>query len=110
MNFKKGYMVARKSYGEDIVFVIDKIIKRKDAEDYAVLKGLTIRIKADSPVSDLVLASKEEVEKSLGALENIIKKRAEKRNELKQIQVYNKQIKRYREIIYTGKILHLDRR
>lgn len=109
MNFKKGYMVARKSYGEDIVFVIDKIIKRKEGANYAILKGLTIRIKADAPVSDLVLASKEDVESSLELLDKIIKKRAEKRNSLEQVQVYNQKFKRYREIIYTGKILHLDR-
>ena len=108
MNFKKGYMVARKSYGEDIVFVIDKVIKRKDKIDYAILKGLTIRIKADAPVSDLVIASKEDIEKSLESVEKIIKKRVERKNELEQVQVYNKKFKRYREIIYTGKILHLD--
>lgn len=50
MNLKKGYMVARKSYNKDVVFVIDKIIKRRDKVDYAILKGLTIRIKADAPV------------------------------------------------------------
>ena len=38
MNFKKGYMVARKSYGEDIVFVVDRVIKRKGTCDYVILK------------------------------------------------------------------------
>lgn len=108
MNFKKGYMVARKSYGEDIVFVIDKVIKRKNQIDYAILKGITIRIKADAPISDLVIASKDDIEKSLEAVERIIKKRAERRNELELAKVYNKKLKRYKEIIYTGKILHLD--
>ena len=99
MNLKKGYMVARKSYNKDIIFIIDKIIKRKNSIDYAILKGLTIRIKADAPVDDLELVSKQEVEESLRALEETIRKRAQSLVTLK---------KRYREIIYKGKILHLD--
>lgn len=107
MNLKKGYMVARKSYGKDIIFIIDKIIKRKNRIDYAILKGLTIRIKADASVTDLEIVSKEEVEKSLELLEDIIRKRAQKINkkEQKNLKILNK---RYKEIIYTGKILHLD--
>ena len=99
MNLKKGYMVARKSYNKDIIFVIDKIIKRKDNIDYAILKGLTIRIKADAPINDLELVSRQEVEESLRELEETIRKRAQNLEILK---------KRYREIIYKGKILHLD--
>lgn len=108
MNFRKGYMVARKSYGEDVIFIIDKIIKRKNKTDYAILKGLTIRIKADAPVSDLIVVSKEKVEKELEKVEEIIKKRAKKRNNYEELKFDNKTYKRYREIIYTGKILHLD--
>mgnify|MGYP005797245595 CR=1 FL=1 len=108
MNFKKGYMVARKSYGEDVIFVIDKIIKRKDKIDYAILKGLTLRIKADAPVDDLVLASREKIEENLKSQEEIIKKRAKKTNNKDLVKLNSIISKRYREIIYTGKILHLD--
>ncbi len=111
MNLKKGYIVARKSYGKDVIFVIDKIIKRKNNTDYAILKGLTIRIKADAPVDDLEIVSKEEIDNSLRILEETIRKRAESRNniEKKQLSLAKvKDLKRYREIIYTGKILHLD--
>lgn len=106
MNLKKGYVVARKSYGKDVIFVIDKIIKRRGRTDFAILKGLTIRIKADAPVSDLEIVSKEEIEKSLKDVEETIEQRARKRCE--EEQQYIKIAKRYREIIYTGKILHLD--
>lgn len=111
MNLKKGYIVARKSYGKDVIFVIDKIIKRKNNTDYAILKGLTIRIKADAPVDDLEIVSKEEIDNSLRILEETIRKRAESRNniEKKQLSLAKvKDLKRYREIIYKGKILHLD--
>ena len=106
MNLKKGYVVARKSYGKDVIFVIDKFIKRKVRTDFAILKGLTIRIKADAPVSDLEIVSREEIEKSLKDVEETIKQRARKISE--EEQQYIKIAKRYREIIYTGKILHLD--
>ncbi len=106
MNLKKGYVVARKSYGKDVIFVIDKVIKRKGRTDFAILKGLTIRIKADAPVSDLEIVSREEIEKSLKDVEETIKQRARKISE--EEQQYIKIAKRYREIIYTGKILHLD--
>lgn len=108
MNFKKGYMVARKSYGEDVIFVIDKIIKRKDKIDYAILKGLTLRIKADAPVDDLVIVSKEKIEENLKRQEELIKKRAKKIDNKEFSKLNNLILKRYREIIYTGKILHLD--
>lgn len=111
MNLRKGYIVARKSYGKDIIFVIDKIIKRKNKSDYAILKGLTIRIKADAPVEDLDIVSKREIDNSLRALEETIRKRAESRNVIEKEQINlmkMKNLKRYREIIYTGKILHLD--
>ncbi len=108
MNLKKGYMVARKSYGEDVIFVIDKIIKRKDKIDYAILKGLTLRIKADAPVDDLVIVSKEKIEENLKRQEELIKKRAKKIDNKEFSKLNNLILKRYREIIYTGKILHLD--
>ena len=103
MNFKKGYMVARISYGKDIIFVIEKVIKKNKHKEYAILNGLTIRIKADAPIEDLEIVSKREVEEKLKEFEEIITKRAEK---LKAIDT--KDLKRYKEIIYTGKILHLD--
>lgn len=108
MNFKKGYMVARKSYGEDVIFIIDKIIKRKEKTDYAILKGLTLRIKVDAPVDDLVIVSRERIEETLRLQEEIIKKRAKKINNKDFAKINNLIYKRYREIIYTGKILHLD--
>lgn len=111
MKLKKGYIVARKSYGKDVIFVIDKIIKSRSNHEYAILKGLTIRIKADSPIEDLEIVSKEEIDNSLKKLEETIRKRAESRNNINRKQFELEKInglKRYREIIYTGKILHLD--
>jgi len=38
VKLKKGDVVARISYKKDILFVIDKIIKLKNGEVYAILK------------------------------------------------------------------------
>jgi len=51
---KIGDIVARKSYGYDIFFkVVD--IKNNGKENVVTLKGITYRIQADSPESDLVV-------------------------------------------------------
>lgn len=50
---KPGSIVARNSYNKDIIFVIDKI-----TNNIALLKGLNVRIVADSPLSDLVIVDR----------------------------------------------------
>jgi hypothetical protein len=47
-------VVARKSYGLDILFkVVD--VKNNGIEDIIILKGIECRIQADAPESDLLL-------------------------------------------------------
>lgn len=50
MNIKKGDIVGRKSYGKDIFFVVDRILKSRLNREFAILKGLNIRIMADAPL------------------------------------------------------------
>lgn len=96
MRIKKGDFVARKSYGKDILFIVDRIIKLKNNEAYAILKGLTIRIEADAPITDI-----EKVEncRVAEAKENVNKILLSRINEKKQYRGYT---------IKTGRILHLD--
>ena len=61
---KRGDIVGRISYGKDIIFVVEDIMKVNNKE-VAILKGVTIRIKADSPLDDLEILSKELVEEHL---------------------------------------------
>ena len=101
MSIKKGDIVGRKSYGKDVFFIVDKILKTRLNNEFAILKGLNIRIIADSPVSDLEIINKKDVINSIKlsniGLEDRIKKSKDKIiNTLK------------RQRIYTGKILHLD--
>ena len=51
--FKIGDLVTRSSYSNDVIF---KIIDIED--DVAILKGINVRLCADSPLSDLNYASK----------------------------------------------------
>ena len=64
---KKGDVVGRKSYGKDILFVVDKIIKTS-GRNFCILKGLTVRIEADSPMEDLEIIEKEKIDKHIREL------------------------------------------
>ena len=102
---KKGDIVGRISYGKDILFIVDRIIEVNDKQEIAILKGIIIRIKADSPVADLEIIDKRIVESNMQNFENRIQNFLKKcLNTLE----YNKNEKRVRKLLYTGKILHLD--
>ncbi|HWI54255.1 MAG TPA: sporulation peptidase YabG, partial [Desulfobacteria bacterium] len=53
MSFKVGDIVARKSYNHDIFFKIEDIRQSESGEMSAVLRGLDVRLLADSPLGDL---------------------------------------------------------
>ena len=72
---KKGDIVGRKSYGKDILFIVTKIIKTRNGDSIAILKGLTIRIEADSPVSDLERANTIVVHNNLRTLDSKLQNR-----------------------------------
>ena len=81
MKVKKGEYVTRKSYGNDIVFAVDRIINLKDGNALAILKGVTFRVEADAPLQDIekvdesrVINSKKEIDKMLIARINNYKK------------------------------------
>ena len=50
MIIKKGDIVGRYSYNNDILFFVDKIVKIKENREkkIAILKGLNIRVEADA--------------------------------------------------------------
>ncbi len=101
MNIKKGDIVGRKSYGKDVFFVVDNILKTRLNKKFAILKGLNIRIMADSPIEDLEIISKQEVINSIKLLDKNLENRIKKNNIKKSDNLK-------RQKIYTGKILHLD--
>lgn len=63
MAIKPGDIVGRKSYGCDVLFKVCDIEENRNEEKTVLLKGINVRLLADSPEADLVLMSEEEVEK-----------------------------------------------
>lgn len=93
-------MVTRKSYNNDIVFVVDKIINLKNYEPMCILKGVAVRIEADASISDLQVLDSKLINSISKNIEDKISKRIE---EYKATRVQQNST-----IIYTGRILHLD--
>lgn len=88
-----GDIVARKSYGRDVMFEVVDILKIQN-EKIAILKGIIERIEADSKLNDLEKISQSQVEEKLKQFdENFNKKIVEYRN---------------RNDFIKGRILHLD--
>ena len=52
-DIKVGDIVARKSYDSDIFFRVAKIEERNNVKVF-IIKGISYRIQADAPESDLV--------------------------------------------------------
>ncbi len=98
-NIKKGDVVTRKSYNNDVIFIVDLVISNK----IAILTGITTRLKADSPIDDLEIISKKEIDNIYKKIDEKIDKISNKANEKK-----DGLLKRSNKVIYTGKILHLD--
>ena len=90
---KKGDIVSRNSYNNDILFFVEKIIYTENRGKIAILKGVTIRIEADSAIDDLKLMDKMTILEEYAGH----KKRSGRINLLP-----DKNYVRY------GKILHLD--
>lgn len=57
---KKGDIVSRISYKNDIMFEVKRILKLVNEKKIAILKGIDVRVEADAPVEDLQIISKEE--------------------------------------------------
>ena len=84
---KKGDIVSRKSHNNDILFYVEQINYKKNI---VMLKGVIVRIEADSYLEDLVLADATRVTEVASIVERIINSNIKPK------------VNRY------GKILHLD--
>lgn len=104
---KKGDIVARKSYGKDIIFYVKRIIRTING-DIAILCGLVKRIEADSRVEDLEIIDKDIVKQKLERVDEEINKRADAKSKRYKIGIISDKNTQLKEKIITGKILHLD--
>ena len=94
---KKGTIVSRKSYGNDIIFIVEEVVKI-NKEKYANLKGVTLRIKANSPISDLIIVDKSRLQQEMEKINEQIYSHINENRDF-----FNKYFN-----VLTGKILHLD--
>lgn len=97
---KKGDAVTRNSYGNDIVFYVKRILTLSDKTQIVLLKGIDVRVEADAPIEDLKIVSKEELIKREKELEERIKSKIQEDRYIIE--------NRRKEMVYTGRILHLD--
>ena len=97
---KKGDIVSRNSYKNDIMFEVKRILKLVNEKKIAILKGIDVRVEADAPIEDLQIISKEE--------QLIREKEFEKRISIKAESEKIEYNNRRKEIVHTGRILHLD--
>lgn len=58
---REGDIVVRKSYGQDILFQVVSVELYAVGDGRATLKGVNVRLLADAPISDLILADERAV-------------------------------------------------
>ncbi|ABO48629.1 peptidase U57, YabG [Desulforamulus reducens MI-1] len=86
---QEGDIVARRSYGNDVFFKVTSVYRGADGKDYAVLKGLDIRLFASSLVDDLIKVDAKEVakywtqtmKKNTEVMDRVMKRRMSERGE-----------------------------
>jgi spore coat assembly protein len=109
---KPGDLVSRRSYGRDLLFEIYLIDQYKNV---AWLKGLDVRLLADSPLDDLIKVKREEVSRyeqvHFGTHHESLRLVRQQRKLQKEKNSYylkgtNRSDENYFEV--PGKVLHLD--
>lgn len=104
---KKGDIVGRKSYNNDVLFTVKDILEI-DHKKIAILRGVIERVVVDSPLDDLQVIDKNTVKEKLKKFDEKIEERiTAKKNPSYRIGILTKN-KRTEEKFLTGKILHLD--
>ncbi|MFZ5986429.1 MAG: sporulation peptidase YabG [Bacillota bacterium] len=112
-DLKIGDIVARKSYGSDILFkVVD--IKTEGDKKIAVLKGICYRLEADAPESDLIIQQENYVREYNARVSRSVDMKIRSAHEAKVRTIPKK--KYFREppkretqkFSRPGKVLHID--
>ncbi len=107
MKFNKGDLVSRKSYNNDVIFKVCNIKENGEGERVAYLKGINVRLQADSPESDLAPVTKDEMRENTETFEVKMRHylKNKKRNEKKSPKFFKREIN---SIMKPGKVVHID--
>ena len=95
---KKGDIVGRISYNKDVVFEVTNILKTKNNK-ICILKGITERIEADSPIEDLEILDKRAVNKKIKNEEDKLIRKIKKY--INKEVIDDKDIKIIKEVLKT---------
>lgn len=114
-NLKIGDIVARKSYNYDVLFKVTDIVKGPNNKRTVVLKGLYLRLVADSPENDIEKIPLHEIDKlnkSFNKKINKIIKNILKERKFQELENYTRglpeQLKGGIHFGKPGKVLHID--
>lgn len=105
MAIKPGDIVGRKSYGCDVIFKVCDIKENRNDEKTVLLKGINVRLLADSPETDLVLMSEEEVEKDREVFARKFQEADRSMTRKKRGSASRQGLNRFMQ---PGRVLHLD--
>ncbi len=113
-DLKIGDVVARKSYGADIYFkIVD--IKQVNGEQVITLKGISYRIEADAPESDLVRVNDQKVIEYNSRMNSVISRKCReismsrsRRSFPKKAYYRSTPSENTRKFSKSGKVLHVD--
>ncbi|MCX8128947.1 MAG: sporulation peptidase YabG [Clostridia bacterium] len=116
-DLKVGDIVARKSYGGDVYFKVTDI-RELNGERVIILKGISYRIEADAPESDLIVLDDKNVTEYNSRINSIVSRKcreiqtsnhmARYRGGSKKLYYRNTPTDNARKFSRSGKILHVD--
>lgn len=110
MDIKVGDIVARKSYGYDIMFKVHDITVNKDGSRIISLKGLNYRLFADAPEADIVKMPASKINDEILNLGKRIDKLA-KAGKKRAVAMSGRLMpmrEEYGKFEVPGKVLHID--
>ena len=94
MKIKKGDIVGRISYSKDILFTVEKIIQTNTGTPIVILKGITHRIVADAPLTDLEIICRSRITSSIRNLDFRLENRINKLNPAKKKNIFKRTLPR----------------
>lgn len=105
MAIKPGDYVGRKSYGCDVIFKVCDIEENRGEGRIVLLKGVNVRLLADSPETDLVIMSEKEVAQDREAFARRFETSGKSKTSKKRGRLSRQGIKGFMQ---PGRVLHLD--
>ncbi|HYF75102.1 MAG TPA: sporulation peptidase YabG, partial [Candidatus Nitrosocosmicus sp.] len=110
MDVKVGDIVARKSYGYDILFKVQDIVVGNDGSIIIRLKGLNYRLFADAPEADIMKMPLYKINEEMKRFEKRLSKLT-KTGRFRAMAMAGKLIpvrEEYSRYELPGKVLHID--